>query len=305
MHTMIRHLLVLVLMSLGSLCAAGPVDVVTTTTDLQAIVQAVGGDRVKVVSIGKGHEDPHFVEPKPSYMMTLGRARVLFCIGLELEVWLKPLLEGARNLEIMPGNHGYVDCSHAIDVKEIPTVRVDPSMGDVHPLGNPHYWLDPGNGIRLAEFIAGKLAEVDPQGADLFRKNAAAFRADLEGRIPKWKERLARFSNRGVVCFHSSWIYFAEAFGLKIVGYVEPRPGVPPTGREMAALVGRMKTNGVKVILREQYHSDRFANLAAEKIQGKVLVLPASVSAEPAVKSYADLFEAMVSRLEEGLTLQQ
>ncbi len=280
-------------------------EVVTTTTDLQAIVQAVGGDRVRVSSIGKGHEDPHFVEPKPSYMMTLGRARVLFCIGLELEIWLKPLLEGARNLAIKPGSHGYVDCSPAVEIKEIPTVRVDPSMGDVHPLGNPHYWLDPTNGIKLAEFIAGKLTEIDPSGAEVFRKNAAVFRADLEARIPRWKERLAGFSNRGVACFHSSWIYLADAFGLQIIGYVEPRPGVPPTGREMAGLVGRMKAKGVKVILREQYHSDRFANLVAEKVQGKILVMPAAVGAEPSIKSYPELFEALVSRLEEGLRLQQ
>lgn len=301
------HLLFLVLFTLilAECPAVAALDVVTTTTDLQALVKAVGGDRVRVSSIGKGHEDPHFVEPKPSYMMTLGRARMLFCIGLELEIWLKPLLEGSRNLEIMPGNHGYVDCSQAVEVKEIPTTRVDPSMGDVHPLGNPHYWLDPANGIKIAEFIAAKLAEGDPSGADLFRKNAAEFRADIERRLPAWKDRLTGFPNRSVACFHSSWVYFADAFGLKIIGYVEPRPGVPPTGREMAALVMRMKANNVKIILREQYHSYRFANLAADKVQGKVLLMPSSVGSEPAIKGYAELIEAMVARVAEGLALQQ
>lgn len=297
--------LLLCVLALFTGIADAAMDVVTTTTDLQSIVQTVGGDRVRVSAIGKGNEDPHFVEPKPSHMMTLGRARMLFCIGLELEIWLKPLLEGSRNLEIMPGNHGYVDCSQAVEVKEIPTTRVDPSMGDVHPLGNPHYWLDPANGIKIAEFVAAKLAEGDPSGADLFRKNAAEFRADIEHRMPTWKECLSKFANRSVACFHSSWIYFADAFGLKIIGFVEPRPGVPPTGREMAALVMRMKSNSVKIILREQYHSDRFANLAAEKVQGRVLVMPSSVGAEPAIKGYAGLIEAMVARVAEGLALQQ
>ncbi len=275
--------------------------VVTTTTDLLAIVQAIGGDRVEAVSIGRGHEDPHFVEPRPSFLTTLGRARLLFLIGLDLEIWLRPLLEGARNQTIKPGGRGYVDCSQVIPVKEVPTVRVDPSMGDVHPLGNPHYWLDPANALRLAELIARRLSEVDPAGAATFATNLAAFRRDLEGRIPGWQARLAKVANRKVACFHSSWIYFADAFGLEIVGYLEPRPGIPPTGREIAALVVAMQSAGAKVILRERYHPDRFADLVAGKVGGKVLVLPASVGAEPSIKTYPDLIETLVSRLESAL----
>lgn len=290
------------------LLTLGPVEpgwarlpVVTTTTDLLAIVQAIGGDRVEAVSIGRGHEDPHFVEPRPSFLTTLGRARLLFLIGLDLEIWLRPLLDGARNLTIKPGGRGYVDCSQVIPVKEIPTVRVDPSMGDVHPLGNPHYWLDPANALRLAELIARQLSEADPAGAEQFAANLAAFRHDLEGRIPGWKARLAKVPNRKVASFHSSWIYFTDAFGLEIVGYVEPRPGIPPTGREIAALVAAMQAAGAKVILRERYHPDRFADLVAGKVGGKVLVLPASVGAEPAIKTYPDLIETLVSRLESAL----
>ncbi|RCK79067.1 MAG: Zinc ABC transporter, periplasmic-binding protein ZnuA [Candidatus Ozemobacter sibiricus] len=290
------------------LLALGPVGpgwaglpVVTTTTDLLAIVQAIGGDRVDAVSIGRGHEDPHFVEPRPSFLTTLGRAQLLFLIGLDLEIWLRPLLDGARNLTIKPGGRGYVDCSQVIPVKEIPTVRVDPSMGDVHPLGNPHYWLDPANALRLAELIARKLSEADPAGAATFAANLAAFRRDLEARIPGWKARLAKVPNRKIACFHSSWIYFTDAFGLEIVGYVEPRPGIPPTGREIAALVAAMQAAGAKVILRERYHPDRFADLVAGKVGGKVLVLPASVGAEPAIKTYPDLIETLVARLESAL----
>ncbi len=281
------------------------VEVVTTTADLAAIVKTVGGDRVRVAAIGKGYEDPHFVEPKPSYMMQLSRARLLFCIGLELEIWLKPLIEGARNLTIQPGSVGYVDCSTVIDVKEVPKTRVDPSMGDVHPLGNPHYWLDPENGCRIADLAAQKLSEVDPAGAATFAANAKAFRADIQSRLPRWREKLSGFKNRAVACFHSSWIYFTDAFGLQIVGYVEPRPGVPPTGRELASLVARMKTGGVKIILREQYHSDRFANMVADKTGGRVIVLPASVGAEPRLGTYTDLFDALVEKVSAALADQQ
>jgi len=283
----------------------GAIEVVTTTTDLAAIVKAVGGERVRVSAIGKGHEDPHFVEPKPSYMMQLSRARLLFCVGLELEIWLRPLIEGARNLTIQPGSAGYVDCSTVIDIKEIPKTRVDPSMGDVHPLGNPHYWLDPENGCRIADLAAQKLSEVDPPGAAIFATNAKAFRVDIESRLPNWRAALSGFKNRGVACFHSSWIYFTEAFGLQIVGYVEPRPGVPPTGRELASLVAQMKARGVKTVLREQYHSDRFANMVAEKAGGNVVVLPASVGAEARLATYADLFDVLIEKVSVALAHQQ
>jgi len=280
-------------------------DVVTTTTDLAAIVRAVGGDRVKVSAIGKGNEDPHFIEPKPSFMMMLGRAKLLFLIGLELEIWLKPLIEGSRNLAIQQGGPGYVDCSQSVEVKEIPKTRVDPSMGDVHPFGNPHYWLDPENGVKIAELVARKLAEVDPAGQAIFQKNLESFRSEISGKIPGWKTKFAAFKNKSIACFHSSWIYFTEAFGLEILGYVEPRPGVPPTGRELASLVAVMKAKGVKVILREQYHSDRFANMVADKAGGKVVIMPASVESMREIKTYADLIESVVSLAADGLKAQQ
>jgi ABC-type Zn uptake system ZnuABC Zn-binding protein ZnuA len=293
---------------LGLFCGVLPLQaafpVVTTTTDLQALVQVVGGERVAVTSIGKGHEDPHFIEPKPSFLMNLSRARLLFCIGLDLEIWLKPLLEGARNLAITPGNRGYVDCSQAIEIREVPQVRVDPSMGDVHPLGNPHYWLAPENTIHVARLIARKLTETDPEGAAVFQKNLHTFETDMMARIPAWKERFAGLKNRTVVGFHSSWVYCAEAFGLEIIGFVEPRPGVPPTGREIAGLVSLMKSRSCRTILREKYHSDRFANLAAEKAGGSVLVLPTSIGAEAGIKSFPDLFDTLTQRISAALAVQ-
>ncbi len=303
---MTRKLLIasVIFLGVGISTAFGAVEVVTTTPDLGAIVKAVGGNLVKVASIGKGTEDPHFVEPKPSFIMSLSRARLLFRIGLELEIWLKPLLESSRNLSIQQGSPGFVDCSQVIPVKEIPKVRVDPSMGDVHPLGNPHYWLDPENGIRIAELASAKLCEVDPGNAVEYRNNLKSFRTDIESRIPGWKKALEGFKNRKVAIFHSSWVYFADAFGLEIVGHVEPRPGIPPTGRELAALVSTMKGSSCKLILREQYHSDRFANMAAEKAGGKVLVLPASVEGAEGIKTYSDLFDRLTTMLSEALKCQ-
>lgn len=305
MNMSMRAVVLVCFFVISAAAGQAAVEVVTTTTDLKAIVEAVGGDRVRVVSIGKGNEDPHFVEPRPSFLMTLSRARLLFCIGLELEIWLKTLVEGARNLEIQPGNPGYVDCSRSIDVKEIPQMRIDPSMGDVHPKGNPHYWLDPDNGVRIGALVAQKLSETDPAGAEKFGNNFEAFKKDLESRIPGWKAEFTGFANRTVACFHGSWLYFTDAFDLKIVGHVEPRPGVPPTGRELAQLVSSMKGSGCKLILRERYHSDRFSNMAAEKAGGKVLVLPSSVGAEPGIRTYADLIDTVVRRVADGLKEQQ
>ncbi|MBF0545045.1 MAG: zinc ABC transporter substrate-binding protein [Candidatus Riflebacteria bacterium] len=285
--------------------AFASITVVTTTPDLLSIVNAIGGNRVKAISIGRGHEDPHFVEPKPSFMISLSKAQMVFCIGLDLEIWLKPLLEGGRNLSVMPGNQGYIDCSQGIDVKEIPQIRVDPSMGDIHPNGNPHYMLDPENGLKVAALIAEKLVAFDPDGANEFNKNLETFTADLSKRIPLWKEKILKLKNRRIACFHNSWRYFADAFGLEIVGFVEPKPGIPPTGREITSLVEIMRSKNCRILIREKYYSDSFSNTVAEKVQGKVLVLPAQVEGEDTIKSYPDLFETIVSRIADGLAIQQ
>ncbi|MFZ2958864.1 MAG: metal ABC transporter substrate-binding protein [Candidatus Ozemobacteraceae bacterium] len=295
-------LMTILMAAFGSTGAWAAIDVVTTTTDLQDIVKTVGGDRVRVVSIGRGHEDPHFIEPRPTFMLELSRAKLVFCIGLELEIWLKPLLEGSRNQAVQVGGPGYVDCSQAVEVKEIPNTRIDPSMGDVHALGNPHYWLDPENAVHIAELAARRLIEVDPSGKSNFIANAEAFKKDIETRIPQWKAKFIPLLNKKIACFHSSWTYFTDAFGLKIVGYVEPRPGVPPTGREMAALVGRMKSENSHIILREQYHADTFANRIAEKADAQVLVLPTSVGATPETNSYTKLIDVIVNRISQAIS---
>ncbi|HAE39863.1 MAG TPA: hypothetical protein DCG57_14730 [Candidatus Riflebacteria bacterium] len=277
------------------------VEIVTTTTDIKAIVEAVGGNRVRVTSLARGHEDPHFVEPRPTFMLTLRRARLLFLVGLDLEIWLQPLIEGSRNFAIQRGNPGYVDCSQVVGVKEIPMIRVDPSMGDVHPFGNPHYWLDPENGIRIAELVARRLAIEEPDKTSYFESNLNEFKTQVKSSIEVWKARIAGLKNRKVACYHNSWIYFTDFAGLEIIGYVEPRPGVPPTAREIASLVTTMKSHNSTLILRERYHSDRFANMVAERAGGKVLVLPTSVGAVDGTSSYIELIDYLVNAIAKEL----
>lgn len=276
-------------------------NVVTTTTDLKYIVETIGQDKVLVTSIMRGHEDPHYVEPKPSFITNLAKANLLFLIGLELEIWLKPLLDSSRNITIKPGNKGYVDCSQVILVKEIPTVRVDPSMGDIHPYGNPHYWLDPDNVVKIAELICSKLCENDLSNQQFYQDNFKKFSKQIEEKIIDWQERTNKIKNKKIVCYHNSWRYFADAFGFEIIGYVEPKPGIPPTARDIADIIKRIKDTSAKIIIRENYHSDNYCELVAKKSGAKVVILPASIEAYPNIKTYFDLIETIITKIENEL----
>src|SRR5688500_2243266 len=306
-HRFVRRLGLLAAFSLALMAAAtpagaAPLKVVTTTEDLAALVREVGGDRVAVESIARGYQDPHFVEAKPSFILKLHAAELLVVVGRELEMgWLPPLITQSRNAKIQPGGAGYLDASQGVKILDIPTGQITRAMGDVHPQGNPHYWLDPGNGRRIAQSLQRKLAEMRPADASFF----AARYADFEGRLAaaekRWDAQMAPLRGAKLVTYHRSWSNFMDRFGLDVIGYVEPRPGIPPSPSHTLELIKEIKRLGLKVILVEPYFDLKTPNAIARETGAKVLVLPPSVGGTPAITDYIKLFDYDVQRLAAAL----
>ena len=222
--------------------AAAKLRVVATVPDLAAIALAVGGKRIQVDSLSTPHQDPHFVDARPHLMLKLNRADLLLVIGLQLEVgWLPVLLTGARNGKIQPGNEGYFDCSTEVQLRQVPQMRIDRSMGDIHPGGNPHYLLHPGNALQLARAVAARMGRLDPEGRKAYQANLKTFSEALQRAHRRWQTRMKPFHGTQVVAFHNAWVYFAEAMGLKIIDYLEPKPGIPPNPAHLLKLIRRMR----------------------------------------------------------------
>jgi zinc/manganese transport system substrate-binding protein len=293
--------LILILSALASPVAAAPLTVVTTTPDLASIAKEVGKDRIDVTSLASGIQDPHFLDPRPSFLVKLNRAALLIEGGLELEVgWLPALLDGARNPRLRVGEPGRLDASQGIEVIGVPAGGVDRSQGDVHGKGNSHYLVDPMNGAIVAETIAKRLCILDAAGCDSFTSNAQSFRNRIETGLSKWMKLLAPHQGTRIVVYHDSWPYFTKRFGLTTVGYVEPKPGVPPPPSHVSALSDLMKREQVKVIMMEPYHERSIPDLLARQTGATVLVLAPTVGATPGTDDYVALFETNVARLVEA-----
>ncbi len=289
--------LLAVFLAAGPLSAAPPsakpvLDVVTSTTDLRDIAQEVGGTRVSVINISEGYQDPHFVEAKPSFILKLRDADVFAFVGLDLEIgWMPLLVQGARNSKIQRGGPGYLDVSRAIPVLDVPSGNVDRSQGDVHPLGNPHYWLDPENGRRIARLFQQRFAQLDPAGASVYAANEKAFEAKVNTAERSWTDERARMKGKPIVAWHTSWKYFAEYAGVNIVGFMEPKPGVPPSPSHLASLILTMKRTGAKVIVMEPFYDRKMADFVASKTGATVLVLPPSVGGVKGIDDYVQLLD--------------
>ena len=272
--------------------------VVTSTTDLHDIAHAVGGRRVKATHISEGYQDPHFVEAKPSFILELRKADVWAFVGLELEAgWMPLLLDGARNPKVRPGGSGYMDVSKVIPVLDVPTSNVDRSQGDVHARGNPHYWLSPANGRRIAQLYRDRFSQLDPAGASVYAANARAFEARLDSAERAWAGHRAQIRGKPVVAWHTSWRYFADYSGMDIVGFMEPKPGVPPSPSHLAGLIATMKRTGAKVIVMEPYYDRKTADFVAARTGAKVLVLPPSVGGLKGVNDYISLIGGNLAQL--------
>lgn len=297
-----KRLLALASLLLVAAPASGLVRVVTSTSDFASIAQSIGGKRVEAVSLAKGYQDPHFVEPKPSFILRLSRADLLIVAGLDLEVgYLPPLLDQSRNARIRPGSPGYLDASVGCEILERPSGVVTRAMGDVHPFGNPHYWLDPRNGRVIARAIAGKLSALDSAGATEYKANLTAFEARLTEGEKRWDALLVPFAGTEVVTYHNSWPNFLKRFKLKAAGYVEPKPGVPPSPSHTIDLINLMRTKRIPVILMEPYFDERGPRSITQKTGAKLLTFIPSVGGVPAAKDYVALFDYDVKLLADAL----
>jgi ABC-type Zn uptake system ZnuABC Zn-binding protein ZnuA len=281
--------------------AAKKLNVITATTDLASLAQEVGGDRIDVEAIAKGYQDPHFVEAKPSFLLKLRHADLLVVVGLDLEIgWLPPLITQSGNPHIQPASAGYLDASQFAEILEKPQGQVSRAMGDVHPLGNPHYWLDPENGRRIAKGIANKLAEMDPPNASYYQQRFQDFDKRLTAAEQNWDAQMKPYNGRKVVTYHKSWPNFAKHFNLDVVGYIEPRPGIPPTPGHTIELIQQMKRDNVKIIMVEPYFDLKTPNNIASGTGGKVLVMLPSVGGEKDITDYFKLFDYDIGLLKKA-----
>jgi zinc/manganese transport system substrate-binding protein len=277
---------------------AKKLNVVTSTTDLAALTQEVGGDKVNVESIAKGYQDPHFVEAKPSFLLKLRQADLLIAVGLQLEIgWLPPLITQSGNPRIQVGATGYLDASQFAEILEIPQGTVTRAEGDVHPLGNPHYWLDPDNGRRIARGIANKLADMDTADGAFFQQRFQDFEKRLLAAEQKWDAEMKPYRGRKVVTYHRSLPNFAKHFGLDVIGYVEPRPGIPPTPSHTLELIQLMKRENCKIILVEPYFDLKTPQSIARGTGAQVVVYLPSVGGVKEVTTYFQLFDYDIALL--------
>ena len=288
----------LAMLAAGAGRAQGKLNVIATTEDLASIGREVGGDHITIESLARGYQDPHFVEAKPSFILKLQKADLLVVVGRELEIgWLPPLVLQSRNARVQQGGQGYLDASSQARILDIPQGQVTRAMGDVHPSGNPHYWLDPENGKSIAQAIAAKLSQLRPADKPYFDQRLADFSKRLDAALARWTTALAPFKGAKVVTYHRSYPNFAERFGLNVIGYVEPRPGIPPTPQHTLDLINEMKRQNVKIVMVEPYFDLKTPNSIGRATAAEVLVLPPSVGGVKEITDYFTLFDYDVNLL--------
>jgi len=285
--------------------ASAQLRVVATTPDLAAVAREVGGDRVNVVALAKPTEDPHFVDAKPSFIVTLNRADALIEGGAELELgWLPPLLENARNGRIAAGAPGRIVASEGIRLLEIPT-SFDRSKGDIHSLGNPHFMVDPVAAKIVARNIANHFAQLDPKSAATYNANLARFNLTLDAKLAEWQKLLAPYRGAKIVTYHRDFIYLAQRFGLSIVDELEPKPGIAPSPAHLAQVIGEMKRNNAKVILVQPFQNRKTAETVARQTGAAVLDTPQQPGAVNNTTTYVAMVDNLVHALAAGLGAQK
>ncbi len=316
-----------------------PLQVCATIPDLGSLAQEIGGDQIKVTVFAKSQEDPHFVEAKPSFIKALSQADLFLQIGMELEIGYAPvLLQNARNSRVLIGASGYVDCSKVITRLEIPAGPVDRSMGDVHPLGNPHYMTDPLNSLRVAGLIRDKVTELRPPKKTFFEERYTALYRKVgdalvgeklgrkyefqklaslyeEGKLESflkeqkeedslggWLGMMLPYRRSKVVADHDLWPYFARRFGFSVIGFMEPKPGISPTTSHLQALIEQMKANGVKVILSSPYFEIRYAQFISKNTGAKIAPFAHQVGSRPGTDNYLRMVDYNVRQLAAALS---
>ena len=281
--------------------AADKIRVVTTTTDLKALTEVVGGDLVEVDSLARGNQNAHDLEVRPSLMVKVRRADLMVLNGLELDGWAEVVIQGANNPRVIPGAPGRVDASQGIMVLEVPTTRVDRSMGDVHPVGNPHYTLDPGMAPAITANVLDGLARVAPQSRSVFERNRTQFLARLDEAMTRWQSLLEPIKGAKVVVDHNMWPYFLTRFGLVQAGTIEERPGIPPTPTHLVNLIALMKAAHIKVIVSAPWGDQKLAERVAQEAGAKDVTLASAVGAVKGTDTYLDMVDYNVKTLAQAL----
>jgi zinc/manganese transport system substrate-binding protein len=293
--------LALVTIAATGSAAAAQIRVVATTPDLASVAREIGGDKVSVVALAKPTEDPHYVDAKPSHIVTLNRADALIEGGAELELgWLPPLLENSRNSKISAGAPGRIVASDGVKMLEIPT-SFDRSKGDVHSLGNPHFMIDPVTVKIIGRNIADHFSQIDPKNAATYNGNLTRFNAKLDAKYAEWQKELAPYRGARIVTYHKDFIYFAERFGLTIVDELEPKPGIAPSPSHLAQVIGKMKATNAKVILVQPFQNRKTAETVARQTGATVLDVPQQPGAAPNTTTYFDMMDNLVHTLAGGL----
>jgi len=276
---------------------AGTIKVVTTTTDLKSITELVGGNKVSVSSIATGFQNPHFVDPKPSYIISLSNADLFVTVGLDLETgWSPQLLSSSRNTKIQKGSAGYVDASEGVGLLQVPS-SVNRGEGDIHIYGNPHYWLDPYNGKVIARNIADGLERIDPSNKTFYEDNLQTFFKKINEKMAEWQTRIAPYKGSKIIAYHNEWCYFERRFGLTIVDFMEPKPGIPPSPSQLVKVIKEVAADKIKVIISSPYFSTSSSDVVAKQTGVKELTLATSVNAFNPIKNYFDLFDYDIDQL--------
>ncbi len=278
---------------------AGPLHVVAAYPYIGDLVERLGGSDVKVFTLARGDYNPHVIIPRPSFIARLREADLLIINGAQLEIgWMPPLLRQASNPAIQTGEPGFLDLSRSVTLIDVPT-SVSREHGDVHPEGNPHYYLDPGNVLPLARAITERLAQLDAPNASAYEKRFAEFSASWEARLAGWGEKMAPLRGQRVVEYHRVFDCFLRSYGLQIAGTVEPLPGIPPTSRHLDQLESALRAAPARLILQDVYNPDDASRLLSEKLRMKWVVLPHDVGAVKEADSIFTLFDVLVRRVSE------
>ncbi len=296
-----RKIMIVLAAAFCTAAYAGKLNVVTTTSDLASITEAVAGKHAKVESICSGNQDPHHLQARPKFIMMARSADLWIRTGMELEIgWEMPVIDGSRNRKIRPGEPGHLDVSKHIRKLEIPQAdMLTRAMGDVHAQGNPHYMLDPENAKIVATDIAERLAQLDPENGGTYKTNAAAFCTEIDRRMKTWKTALEPLNGKPIVTYHKSWVYFCNRFGLKIAIELEPKPGVPPCPAHLTRVTETVQTEKIGIILQEPWYSRKAAERIAEKTEARIVAAPTYTGSDPGAGDYFALIDLIVKRLTE------
>lgn len=274
--------------------------VIGTIPDYASIASEIGKDRVKAEALIKGTQDPHFADALPSHIMKLNKADLLISTGLGLESgWLPALLNNARNKKIQAGSSGYIDASEFVELKDVP-LKIDKSMGDVHPGGNPHFYTAPDQLFKIAQEIKNRLVQIDPDGRDYYEKNWSDFKTKYESKVAQWKKSIEPLKGTKVVVYHESWVYLLDWLGFEKVAALEPKPGIPPSSGHIAEVLHSIEGKNVRFLFQEIYHPTSLSKKFADKAGIKLLVLPSMTGAEKNTDSIFDKFDTIINRLIKG-----